>query len=55
MLKVTKANVCAIIHVARSFFATTRGIRMQESSSWGRKASDSTRMPVGLEGPADDR
>ena len=41
LLKATKANVCAIILVARSFFATTRGIRKQEKSSWGRNASDS--------------
>lgn len=41
LLNVTKANVCAIMDVARSFFATTSGMSTQESSSCGRNASDS--------------
>lgn len=43
MLNVTKANVCAIMLVARSFLASTRGISTQERDSWGRKARDSMR------------
>ena len=43
LLKVTKANVCASMAVGRSFLAATRGIRMQERRSWGRKATDSMR------------
>lgn len=41
MLNVTKANVCAIMDVARSFFASASGISTQERSSCGRKARDS--------------
>src|SRR5690554_5923665 len=50
LLKVTKAKVCAIIEVARSFFATTRGIRTAERSSWGMKARDSVRKGERSEG-----
>ena len=41
MLNVTNANVCAIIVVARSFFANTNGMKTHDSDSCGRKASDS--------------
>ena len=44
LLNVTKANVCASIVLARSFFARSRGIAMTERKSWGRKARDSTPM-----------
>lgn len=40
-MKVTKAKVWAIMAVARSFLATTSGMRMQERRSWGTKARDS--------------
>ena len=43
LLNVTKANVCASMVVGRSFFAMTRGTRMQESRSCGRNAIDSIR------------
>lgn len=54
MLKVTKANVCAIILVARSVFATTSGISTHESSSCGRKARDSA-LIVPVDGKAEVR
>jgi hypothetical protein len=46
LLKVTKANVCASIVLARSFFASRSGITTRESKIWGRNANDSTRKPV---------
>jgi hypothetical protein len=45
LLKVTKAKVWASIDVARSDFAVIRGMRTQESRSWGMKATDSMRRP----------
>jgi hypothetical protein len=39
LLKVTKANVCANMVVARSFFANTMGIRTAERRSCGTKAT----------------
>lgn len=41
MLKVTKANVWAIIDVARSFLASARGMSTQERRICGMKARDS--------------
>ena len=41
MLKVTKANVCASIAVARLFLANTKGRATTARTSWGRKASAS--------------
>lgn len=41
LLKVTKAKVWAIMDVARSFLATTKGMRMVERRICGRKATDS--------------
>jgi hypothetical protein len=38
---VTNAKVWAIMDVARSFFARTKGIKTHERSSCGRKANDS--------------
>lgn len=46
LLKVTKANVCASMVLAMSFFASTNGIMTRESKIWGRNANDSTRKPV---------
>ncbi len=46
LLNVTKAYVCAIIEVARSFFATTKGIITHERRSWKTKARDSKRKRV---------
>lgn len=46
LLKVTKANVCASIVLARSFFANSNGITTRDSEICGRKASDSMRKPV---------
>ena len=43
LLNVTNAKVCAIMDVARSFFATARGMSTHERSSWGKKARDSMR------------
>lgn len=54
LLKVTKANVWAIMEVARSFLARTKGMRTQERSSCGKKARDSARM-VEEEGTAELR
>jgi hypothetical protein len=54
LLKVTKAKVCAIMDVARSFFATTSGMRMHERRSWGMKARDSACKDE-VEGSADVR
>jgi hypothetical protein len=49
LLKATKAKVWAIMEMARSFFASTRGIRTVERSSCGTKATDSIlkREPAG--------
>ena len=56
LLNVTKANVCAIMDVARSRFARTSGISTHDSESCGRKASDSGRSrSVGSYGSADAR
>lgn len=41
LLNVTNAKVCAIIDVARSFFARTNGMSTHDSSSCGKKARDS--------------
>lgn len=41
LLKVTKANVCAIMDVARSRLERARGMRTHERISWGKKARDS--------------
>jgi hypothetical protein len=38
LLNVTKAKVWAIMDVARFFLATTKGIRRQDRSNWGRNA-----------------
>jgi len=46
LLKVTKANVCASIVLARSFLASNNGITTKESKICGRNASDSMRKPV---------
>lgn len=43
LLNVTKANVCAIMLVARSFLARTNGIKTHDRESCGRNASDSMR------------
>lgn len=44
LLKVTKANVWAIIEVAKSRLAMATGMRTHDSNSWGMKASDSMRI-----------
>lgn len=38
LLKVTKAKVWAIMDVARSFLAMTKGIKRHERINWGRNA-----------------
>lgn len=50
MLKLTNANVCAIIDVARSRFATTKGINTAERRSCGMKAKVSVRSGGSSEG-----
>lgn len=46
LLKVTKANVCASIVLARSFFASRSGRAIAERNSWGMKARDSSLIEV---------
>lgn len=46
LLNVTNANVCASIVLAKSCFASSKGIAIRESEICGKKASDSTRRPV---------
>ena len=41
MLKVTNAKVCAIMEVARSFLARTKGMNTVERRICGRNATDS--------------
>lgn len=53
LLKVTKANVCAIMDVARSFLAIAKGIKTQDRSSCGRKARDSMRRDASTGGDAE--
>lgn len=48
LLKVTNANVCAIIDVARCFLATTKGIRTHDSKICGKNARDSARKAGGV-------
>lgn len=55
LLKVTKAKVWAMMDVARSFFATTMGIRTQERRSCGMKARDSACRDEDDEGSAEVR
>lgn len=50
LLKLTKAKVCAIIEVAKSRFATTRGISTAERRSCGMKARVSVRSGGSSEG-----
>lgn len=45
LLKVTKANVCASIVLARSCFANTRGTRNRERMICGTNANDSICRP----------
>lgn len=46
LLKVTNANVCASIVLAKSCLASNKGIAMRESEICGKNASDSTWKPV---------
>jgi hypothetical protein len=46
LLNVTKANVCANMVLAMSFFASNNGIATRESRICGTNARDSIRMPV---------
>lgn len=54
LLKVTNANVCASMDVARSFLARTMGIMMVERVSCGKNAADSI-LKVAPEGIAESR
>ena len=55
LLNVTKANVCASIVLARSFFAEARGIKNALRASCGIKARDSNLTAPVAEGTAEDR
>ena len=55
LLNVTKANVCASIVLARSFFAKARGIKNALRASCGIKARDSNLTAPVADGTAEDR
>ena len=55
MLKVTNANVCASIVLAKSFFASKNGMASTERNSCGMNASDSICIPAASEGYAELR
>ena len=55
LLNATKANVCASIVPARSFFANARGIKTALRASWGINARDSKRIEPDAGGTAEVR
>ena len=55
LLNATKANVCASIVPARSFFANARGMKIALRPSWGMKASVSKRIEPDAGGIAEVR
>ena len=55
LLKATKAKVCAIMVLGRSFFASAIGIRNALMASWGMNARDSKCQPLVVDEDADDR
>ena len=55
LLNATKANVCASIVPARSFFANARGIKTALRASWGINARVSKRMEPDCGGIAEVR
>ena len=55
LLNATKANVCASIVPARSFFANARGMKTALRASWGMNAMDSKRIEPDDGGTAEVR
>lgn len=55
LLNATKANVCASIVPARSFFANARGIKTALRASWGINARVSKRIEPDAGGTAEVR